>query len=154
MTNWVVTTQAEGQHGRVREVEHDGADEEDDERSVAEEYPDGLHLAALLPVLCTPGEVVVDLCGLDQKQHERRRNRERHDEEKDAPVRDEVAEHPHGDCGCDVASRVEGLVTALTGIEGDTSDDPEGHGTDARREDARRSTDQDLSADDGPEARK
>jgi hypothetical protein len=56
---------------------------------------DAFRLAAFLAFICATGELVVNLGGSDQKQYENCGDRESHDEEKDTPVGNEVAEEAH-----------------------------------------------------------
>jgi len=142
------------QHRGVRKMEHYGASEEEDEWALPEEHLDAFHFGAFLAVSRATGKFVVNLAGSDQKQDENRRDRARRDEEKNAPVGNEVAEDAHGHGGNHVPCRVERLIAPLAGVERGASDDPERHRADRWEENAGRAANQDLSAHDGPERRK
>ena len=132
------------QHRGVGKMEHHGANQEHDQWTVAEQHPDAMRLAAFPAAVRATGNVVVDLCGPDQKQGEKRGDRQNHDEEENAPVGSEVAEEAHRHSGGHVPRRVERLIAALADVECGASDDPERNGTDGRAEDARCSADEDL----------
>ena len=117
-------------------MEHHGADEEEDQWAIPEEYPDAFRFAGFLAFICATGDLVVNLGGSDQKQDENRGDRESHNEKEDAAVGNEVAEEAHRQCSSHVPCRVERLIAALAGVECGASDDPERHRADGWDEDA------------------
>ena len=132
-------------------MEHHGADQEEDQRAVPEEYPDAFHSGAFPAVPCAASELVVNLGGPDHQQDEDRRRRERRDEEKDAAVGNKVSKQAHRHGGNHVPCRVERLIAALADVECGASHDPQRHGADGGEKDAGRAAKQDLRAHDRPE---
>ena len=118
----------EWQHRGVGEMEHHGGDEEDDQPAILDERL--FHLDGPPAGIRAAGNLIVNFGGFDEGQGGKRRDRDNHHEEENAPIGQKVAEEAHGQGRDHVACGVEGLVAALAEVEGGTSDDPQGDGAD------------------------
>src|ERR1700761_3858173 len=136
------------QHGGIREVEEEAADEEEQEYAIVREQPQRIGEAPVFrdTLAAAPGELIVDLARLDQQCGCDGGNHQQHCGNKNSAIAKVVAYRKYQQGSGDIACGVERLIATELPVEAALAYQSHGDGGKRGRKKRGRAADQYLSA--------